>query len=70
MDFVTSHFVKMNLRPVEHFFQDICHHFWVGFLGTIANPPKSGDKYSEKSVRLARGSYFQNDLLQNPYFSY
>ena len=32
MDFVTSHFGKMNLWPVEHFFQHICHHFWVGLL--------------------------------------
>ena len=29
---------KMNLWPVEHLFQHICHHFWVGLLGTIANP--------------------------------
>ena len=26
------------------------------------------DKYVEKSVQLVRGSSFQNDLLQNPYF--
>ena len=32
MDFVRSHFGKMNLRPVEHFFEHICHHFWVGLL--------------------------------------
>ena len=38
----------MNLWPVEHFFQHICHHFWVGLLGAIANPPKSDDKYVEK----------------------
>ena len=34
-----------------------------------ANPPKSDDKYVEKSVQLVRGSSFRNDLLQNPYFS-
>ena len=27
------------------------------------------DKYVEKSVQLVRGSSFQNDLLQNPYFN-
>jgi hypothetical protein len=27
------------------------------------------DNYVEKSVQLVRGSSFQNDLLQNPYFS-
>jgi hypothetical protein len=32
MDFVRSHFGKMNLWPVEHFFEHICHHFWVGSL--------------------------------------
>ena len=26
------------------------------------------DKYVEKSVKLVRGSFFRNDLLQNPYF--
>ena len=26
------------------------------------------DKYVEKSVQLVRGSYFRNDLSQNPYF--
>ena len=30
----------MNLWPVEHFFQHICHHFWVGLLLHPANPPK------------------------------
>ena len=59
----------MNLWPVEHLFQQICHHFWVGLLGAIANPPKSDDKHVEKSVQLVRGSSFRNDLLQNPYFS-
>jgi hypothetical protein len=27
------------------------------------------DKNVEKSVQLVRGSSFQNDLLQNPYFN-
>ena len=57
----------MNLWQVEHFFQHICHHFWVGLLGVIAKTPKSDDKHVEKSVQLVRS--FQNDLLQNPYFS-
>ena len=67
MNFVRSHFGKMNLWQVEHFFQHICHHFWVGLLGVIAKTPKSDDKHVEKSVQLVRS--FQNDLLQNPYFS-
>ena len=32
MDFVKSHFGKMNLWLVENFFEHICHHFWVGGL--------------------------------------
>ena len=49
MDFVTSHFGKMNLLPVEHFFNIcICHHFLVDLLGAITNPPISDDKYVEK----------------------
>ena len=69
MEFVISYFEKMNLWPVEQFFQHICHHFWVGLLGAIANPPKSDDKYVKKSFQLVRSSSFRNDLLQNPYFS-
>ena len=41
----------------------------MGLLLHPANPPKSDDKYVEKSVQLVRGSSFQNDLLQNLYFS-
>ena len=39
-------------------------------LGATANPPKSDDKYAQKSVQLVRGSAFRSDFLQNPYFSY
>ena len=56
----------MNLLPVEHFFEHICHHFWVG---ATANPPKSNDRYAQESVQLVRGSSLQSDFLQNPYFS-
>ena len=59
----------MNLWPVEHFFEHICHHFWVGATGATANPPKSDDEYAQKSVLLVKGSSFRNDLLQNPYFN-
>ena len=59
----------MNLWPVEHFFQHICHHFWVGLLLHPTNQLKSDDKYVEKNVQLVRGSFVRNDLLQNPYFS-
>ena len=37
-------------------------------LGATANPPKSDDKYAQKSVQLVRGSSFRSDFLQNPYF--
>ena len=33
-----------------------------------ANPPKSDDKYAQKSVQLVRVSSFRSDFLQNPYF--
>jgi hypothetical protein len=33
------------------------------------NPPKSDDKYAQKSVQLVRVSSFRSDFLQNPYFS-
>ena len=57
LEYLKYHFGKMNLWPVEHFFEHICHHFWVGLL---LPPPKSDDKYAQK---------FRSDLLQNPYFS-
>ena len=63
----------MNLWPVEHFFEHICHDFWVGLLlppvGLLLHPPKSDDKYAQKSVQLVRGSSFWSDFLQIPYFS-
>ena len=46
----------MKLWPVKHFF------------GATANPPKSDDKYAQKSVQLVRVSSFRSDFLQNPYF--
>ena len=42
-------------------------HFGAG-AGATANPPKSDDKYVQKSVQLVRGSSFRNNFLQNPYF--
>ena len=33
------------------------------------NPPKSDDKYAQKSVQQVRGLSFQSDFLQNPYFN-
>ena len=36
--------------------------------GATAHPPKSDDKYAQKSVQLVRGSSFRCDFLQNPYF--
>ena len=52
MDFVTSHFGKMSLSPVEHFYNI--------FVLTFGR-----DCYC---IQLVRGSSFRNDLLQNPYF--
>ena len=39
MDFVRSHLGKMNLWPIEHFFEHIFHHFWVGLLLHLMDPP-------------------------------
>ena len=35
----------------------------------LLHPPKSDEKYAQKSVQLVRGSSFRNDFLQNPYFN-
>ena len=73
MDFVRSHFGKMNLWPVGTLLEHICHHFWVCLLllsvCLLLHPPKSDDKYAQKCVQLVRGSSFRSDFLQNPYFS-
>ena len=37
-------------------------------FGLLLHPPKSDDKYAQKSVQLVRGSSFRSDFLQNPYF--
>ena len=29
----------MNLWPVEHFFEHICHHFWVAFWNDLLQNP-------------------------------
>ena len=54
----------MNLWPDEHFLEYICHHFLVGLLLHLLHPPKSDDKYAQKSVQLVRGSSFWSDFLQ------
>ena len=58
----------MILWPVEHFFEHICHHFWVGLLLHLLPPPKSDDKCAQKNVQLVRGSSFGSDFLQYTYF--
>ena len=68
MNFVTSHFRKMNLWPVQHFFN-----IFVIPLGWVCDfaPSKPTQKWGQicwKSVQLVRGSSFWNDLLQNPFF--
>ena len=39
------------------------------FAPATANPPKSDDKYAQKSVQLVRVSSFRSVFLQNPYFN-
>ena len=58
MDFVRSHFGKMNLWPVEH----LSPHFGVPVVLPV---PQS----EEKNVQLVRGLSFRSDFLHNPYFS-
>ena len=53
----------MNLWPVEHFFEHICHHFWAGATGATANPPKSDDKYAQKSVQLSKVTSYKIHTL-------
>ena len=55
MDFAKSHFGKSD--QLNTFFS----------IFATANPPKSDDKYAQKSVQLVRGSSFRSDFLQNPY---
>ena len=70
MDIVTSHFGKMSLWPVEHFYNPA---YVSSLLGVIAeyNTSNHAPKWGQifwKSVQLVRGSSFRNDLLQYPYF--
>ena len=85
MDFVKSHSRKMKLWLVEHLLNTFSTYlsskldspspmFWLEENLILSNVLIGGesnfvDKYVEKSVQLARGSSFRNDLLQNPYFS-
>ena len=85
MDFVTSHFGKMKLWPVEHrlntFSTYLSSKLDSPLIKTLERIRFSSnqnigegesnfdDKYVEKSVQLVRGSSFRNDLLQNLYFN-
>ena len=60
MDFVRSHFGKMKLWPVEHFFEHICHHFWVDLL---LHPPESDDKYTWSEFHLSKVTFLQNQYF-------
>ena len=55
MDFVRSHFGKMQLWQVEHFFL----HKKVPVVVPFSE---------EKSVQLVRVAFFRSDFLQNPHF--
>ena len=84
MDFVTSHFEKMKLSPVEYklntFSTYLSSRLDSPLIKTLERIRFSSnqniregesnfdDKYVEKSVQLVRGSSFRNGLLQNPYF--
>ena len=63
----------MSLWPVEHFFWAYLSLLLGGLrlspVGLLLHPPKSDDKYAQKSVQLVRGSSFRSEFLQNPYFS-
>ena len=63
MDFIKSTSEKMNLWPVEHFFPPF---FFPDQCCFSADLEKTG----EKSVQLARGSFFRKYFLWNPYFSF
>ena len=49
----------MNLWPVEHFFEHICHHFWVGLLLHLLHLPKSDDKYAQKMFNWSEVHLFE-----------
>ena len=76
MDFVTSHFGKMKLWPVEHFFNIFIIKIRFSLSNLLIRVESNFDeKYVEKgfnkcstNVQLVRVSSFRNDLLQNPYF--
>ena len=62
MDFVRSHFGKMKLWPVEHFFENICHYFWVGLL--LHQHQQTHPKVMTNMLKKVF-----NWSFQNPYFS-
>ena len=67
MDFATSHFGKMNLWPVEHFFKIFVLTFgWVCWVQYQTHPKVRSNilKKCSTGQRLP----FRNDPLQNPYF--
>ena len=70
MDFVRSHFGKMNLWPVEHFFPHFRHELFPGSSSCFRVPAVlEVPQNEEKSVQLVKGSSFRSDFSHNPYFS-
>jgi hypothetical protein len=65
MDFVRSHFEKMNLWQVEHFFE----HIWITFGWVCCCTHSKWWQICSKKCKLVRVSSFRSDFLQNPYFS-
>ena len=65
MNFVTSHFEKMNT-----FFNIFVIKIRFSSNQNIGEVESNfDDKYVEKSVKLVRGSSFRNDLLQGTSFN-
>ena len=65
MDFVTKHFGKMNLWPVEHFYNIFVLTF--GLLYS-AITPKSEDKYVVKVFNSTELDFSEVYFIQNWYF--
>ena len=67
MYFITSHFGKMNLWPVEHFWTYLSS-LWGGFAIAPSKPTQKWGQICWKSVQLDRVSFFRSDCFQNWYF--
>ena len=77
MDFVTSHFRKMKLWPVEHRLNTFSTYLSSKLDSPLIKTLERENlilminmlKKCSTCVQLVRVSSFRNDLLQNPYFN-